>query len=55
MATFDEEFRKKRVLFKGDSCFPLSPYVRKDNEGDGKSHIVSALDQLKVIVGGLEP
>jgi mitogen-activated protein kinase 1/3 len=25
-ATFKDEFSKKRYLFQGDSCFPLSPY-----------------------------
>jgi hypothetical protein len=42
-------------LFQGNSCFPLSPFGKKDGkDGDKtKQHTISKNDQLKVILKDL--
>jgi len=56
---------KKRYLFKGTSCFPLSPCEKNDNEKDEKKeretdksneekvHVISKDDQNLVILKDL--
>ena len=56
-ATFKAEFQKKRFLYQGDSCFPLSPCTKeqaeKQEKDNKKKHIISKSDQLKLILRGL--
>jgi hypothetical protein len=46
---FKENFDKKRYLFTGDSCFPLSP-ITKNEDKDNKTKIISKKDQIKLIL-----
>ena len=50
---FESKFQDVRFLFRGDSCFPLSPCNKekgKSNDNGKKAHVVSKLDQVKVIL-----
>mmetsp|Transcript_363 Transcript_363/g.300 ORF Transcript_363/g.300 Transcript_363/m.300 type:complete len:138 (+) Transcript_363:2307-2720(+) len=59
---FRKEFHRIRYLFQGNSCFPLSPCNKDDDdgakkgakkEGDKKYHVISKNDQVKVILKDL--
>ena len=51
-AVFKKEFREKRYLFQGNSCFPLSPCSDNKTKQEDKQavHIISKTDQVKVIL-----
>ena len=44
-------FDKQRILFKGDSCYPLSPHPKLSSSKDDKE--ISTKDMLKTILGTL--
>lgn len=56
---FKKEFHKIRYLFQGNSCFPLSPCNKDEEDGEKKKkegkkyHVISKNDQLKVILKDL--
>lgn len=49
--------QRKRVLFPGDSCFPLSVKATNDDQKDnkGKAMNVSEKDQIRVIIKQIYP
>jgi len=48
-----KNYKQQRFLFKGKSCFPISP-LTNDNDGIEKQ-IIGSQDQLLLIMKGLGP
>ena len=45
-----KEFSAKRFLFKGNSCFPLSPCDENKKKKGKEQNIINRFDQVKLIL-----
>ena len=50
-----ESIKAGLAIFKGSSCFPLSPYEAMQKNRDKKAQVISKNDQLNVILESLGP
>ena len=58
-ATFYDDFQTLRYAFQGGSCFPMSPFKKRDKSKESDKNkgvpVIANSDQVKVILRGLGP